>query len=41
VVGGSSMFCESACAVEREMLGSERDAVVIGGVPAEFKKACS
>lgn len=41
MVGGSSIFCESACAVDREIEGREREAMVIGGVPAELRKACS
>ena len=41
MVGGSSIFCESALAVVREILGTDKEAVVIGGVPREFRKACS
>lgn len=34
------MFAESARAVDKEILGKESDAVLIGGVP-EARNACS
>jgi hypothetical protein len=41
VVVGASIIWESALAVVKEMLGTDREAFVMGGVPAEFRKACS
>ena len=35
------MFWESACAVDREIVGKDSEGVVMGGLPIEFKKACS
>ena len=40
MVVGSSMFAESARAVDRDIVGKDSDAVLIGGVE-EFRKACS
>ena len=40
MVGGSSMFEESARAVDSEILGNEREGVLMGGVP-EARNACS
>ena len=39
-MGGSSIFAESARAVDREMLGSDNEGVLMGGDP-EARKACS
>ena len=42
MVGASSpIFWESALAVDREMLGNDSEAPVMGGVPTELRKACS
>ena len=40
VVGGSSMFAESAVAVDREIVGNDSEAVLIGG-EVELRNACS
>ena len=39
-MGGSSIFAESAVAVESDIVGNDNDAVLMGG-EAELRKACS
>lgn len=40
MVGGSSMFEESALAVDNDMVGNDNEGVLIAG-EVEFKNACS
>jgi hypothetical protein len=40
VVGGSSILLESAVAVERDIVGRDSDALLIGGV-VELRNNCS